>query len=119
MAAVRRLGAAVASQSYDYVVVGAGSAGCVMAHRLAKDRGLPEVGATLGAKEHGASVLLLEAGRGDRGSWDSWKIQMPAALTFNLANDKYNWDYYTVPHATWTAGGSTSRAARCSAAPPA
>lgn len=81
--AVRRLGAACASKSYDYVIVGAGSGGCVMAHRL--------------AKEHGASVLLLEAGGGDRWSWDSWKIQMPAALTFNLANDKYNWDYHTVP----------------------
>jgi len=48
-------------------------------------------------EEMGASVLLLEAGRSNRGSWDSWKINMPAALTFNLANDKYNWDFHTVP----------------------
>jgi len=54
-----------------------------MAHRL--------------VKEHGASVLLLEAGKSNRGSWDSWKNQMPAALTFNLANNKYNWDYHTLP----------------------
>eukprot|EP00122_Pirum_gemmata_P007865 Pgem_evm1s7237 len=43
------------------------------------------------------SVALLEAGMSDVGKWDSWKIQMPAALTFNLGDDKYNWDYWTVP----------------------
>uniref|UniRef100_A0A7S1L408 Glucose-methanol-choline oxidoreductase N-terminal domain-containing protein n=1 Tax=Alexandrium catenella TaxID=2925 RepID=A0A7S1L408_ALECA len=80
---LRRLSSAVLGKRYDYVIVGAGSAGCVLAHRL--------------TKEHGASVLLLEAGRSNRGSWDSWKINMPAALTFNLADDKYNWDYHTVP----------------------
>jgi len=42
-------------------------------------------------------VLLLEAGPSDRGKWDSWKIAMPSALTFNLSDDKYNWDYWTVP----------------------
>jgi len=81
--ALRRLSASGIPKKHDYVIVGAGSAGCVMAHRL--------------VKEHGASVLLLEAGRSNRGSWDSWKNQMPAALTFNLANDKYNWDFHTVP----------------------
>eukprot|EP00929_Paragymnodinium_shiwhaense_P013508 TRINITY_DN121356_c0_g1_i1.p1 TRINITY_DN121356_c0_g1~~TRINITY_DN121356_c0_g1_i1.p1 ORF type:complete len:593 (-),score=159.14 TRINITY_DN121356_c0_g1_i1:413-2191(-) len=79
---LRNLGAA-AKKKFDYVIVGAGSAGCVMAHRL--------------TKEHKASVLLIEAGRSNRGSWDSWKNQMPAALTFNLADDKYNWDFWTVP----------------------
>mmetsp|Transcript_35636 Transcript_35636/g.94308 ORF Transcript_35636/g.94308 Transcript_35636/m.94308 type:complete len:590 (-) Transcript_35636:151-1920(-) len=81
--ALRRLGASSLPKKHDYVIVGAGSAGCVMAHRL--------------VKEHGASVLLLEAGLSNRGSWDSWKNNMPAALTFNLANDKYNWDFHTVP----------------------
>lgn len=81
--ALRTLGSSGFKGKYDYIIVGAGSAGCVMAHRL--------------TKEHGAKVLLLEAGRSNRGSWDSWKIQMPAALTFNLANKKYNWDYQTVP----------------------
>lgn len=28
--------------------------------------------------------------------WDSWKIQMPAALTFNLKDDRYNWAYKSV-----------------------
>lgn len=83
MALRRAAASAGTGKKYDYVVVGAGSAGCVMAHRL--------------VKEHGASVLLLEAGLSNRGKWDSWKNQMPAALTFNLANDKYNWDFHTVP----------------------
>jgi len=69
-------------ESFDYVIVGAGSAGCTLANRLSAD---PE-----------NRVLLLEAGPRDR----TWKIHMPAALTYNLADDHYNW-YYTTeaqPH---------------------
>ncbi len=65
--------------SFDYVIVGAGSAGCVLAHRLSED---PQI-----------RVLVLEAGPRDANLW----IHMPAALTYNLCHDKYNWYYHTEP----------------------
>ena len=64
---------------FDYVIVGGGSAGCVLAARLSED---PDT-----------SVLLLEAGPAGR----TWKIEMPAALTYNLMDDRYNWYYRTEP----------------------
>ncbi len=67
------------SKSYDYVIVGAGSAGCVLANRLSED---PDV-----------SVLLLEAGPPDRSIF----IHMPAAFSFPLANDRFNWYYHSTP----------------------
>ena len=71
---------------YDKVVVGAGSAGCVLANRLTEDPG--------------TRLLLVEAGPRDTilgTKWLQWKIHMPAALTYNLCDDKYNWYYHTVP----------------------
>jgi len=64
---------------YDYIVVGAGSAGCVLANRLTEQGGI--------------AVLLLEAGPPDR----SLFIHMPSAFAFPLAGDKYNWAYETEP----------------------
>lgn len=68
-----------ASKEFDYVVVGAGSAGCVLANRLTEDR------------EH--AVLLLEAGPPDRSIF----IHMPSAFAYPLADDKFNWAYETEP----------------------
>lgn len=65
--------------SFDYIVVGAGSAGCVLAGRLSED---PSV-----------SVLLLETGGSDR----SLFIRMPTALSIPMNTRKYAWQYYTEP----------------------
>ncbi len=68
-------------QTFDYVIVGAGSAGCVLARRLSEN---PDV-----------SVLLLEAGGTDP-FWE-WKIRMPAALAYPMNGKRYNWDYHSEP----------------------
>jgi len=69
----------VSEESFDYVIVGAGSAGCVLADRLSAD----------GQR----SVLLLEYGGSDRSIF----IQMPSALSIPMNMPKYNWFYYTEP----------------------
>src|ERR1700674_2274011 len=69
----------LANESFDYVIVGAGSAGCVLADRLSAD----------GQR----SVLLLEYGGSDRSIF----IQMPSALSIPMNMPKYNWFYYTEP----------------------
>ena len=63
----------------DYVIVGAGSAGCVLANRLSEDGT--------------ASVLLLEAGGSDRSIF----IQMPTALSIPMNGRRYNWRYWSEP----------------------
>jgi choline dehydrogenase len=67
----------LSEESFDYVIVGAGSAGCVLADRLTQD----------GAH----TALVLEYGGSDR----SLYIQMPAALSIPMNMDKYNWGYHT------------------------
>ncbi len=62
----------------DFVIVGAGSAGCALAYRLS---------------EAGASVLVLEFGGSDMGPL----IQMPAALSYPMNMPIYDWGYSTEP----------------------
>jgi choline dehydrogenase len=64
-------------ETVDYLIVGAGSAGCVLADRLTED----------GRDQ----VLLLEYGGSDRSVW----IQMPSALSIPMNMPKYDWGYYT------------------------
>ena len=67
--------------SWDYVIVGGGSAGSALAARLTEDPG--------------TRVLVLEAGRPDH-LWDPF-IHMPAALSFPIGNPRYDWMYRSEP----------------------
>ncbi|PCE24044.1 choline dehydrogenase [Paraburkholderia acidicola] len=64
---------------YDYIIVGAGSAGCILAERLSA------------SGEH--SVLLLEAGGKDSSFW----FRVPVGFTKTYYNATYNWMYYSEP----------------------
>ena len=67
--------------SYDFIIIGGGSAGSVLTNRLSEDPS--------------NNVLVLEAGRPDY-KWD-FRIHMPAALTYLLTGTDYNWGYASDP----------------------
>ncbi len=69
------------ADSYDFIIIGGGSAGCALANRLSADPA--------------SRVLVLEAGRPDY-RWDVF-IHMPAALTFPIGSRFYDWKYESEP----------------------
>ncbi len=69
----------MSNESFDYVVVGGGSAGCVLANRLSED---PSV-----------SVALIEAG----GEHNQFLINMPLGYGKTIYSPKYSWDIHTEP----------------------
>jgi len=66
-------------KTFDYIIIGAGSAGCVLANRLIKDKK--------------TTVCLLESGPKS----NIWKVDMPSALLYTMHDSKYNWKYYSEP----------------------
>lgn len=74
----RRMSAAAGAQ-YDYVVVGAGSAGCVLANRLSADPN--------------NKVLLIEAGGGN----GALSLKMPAMMLTNVNGTRHNWAFQSEP----------------------
>jgi len=64
---------------FDYLIIGAGTAGCVLANRLSEN---PQ-----------NDVAIFEAG----GNSDIWKVNMPLALLYTMHDPKYNFKYYSEP----------------------
>src|ERR1700736_5165246 len=75
------------ARSYDYIILGAGSSGCALAHRLAEDDGV--------------RLLLLEAGGWDRDPW----LKIPLAWGRILQRRMYDWMYFAEPEASMSGRG--------------
>lgn len=97
---------------FDFVIVGAGSAGCLLAERLSANPA--------------NRVALLEAG----GEYRGWRLRIPAALPLVVGGERYNWAFETVPQPAlgdrrlyWprgkVIGGSSSINAMCALVGPA
>ena len=67
------------SKRFDYIIIGAGSAGCVLANRLSKDKK--------------TTVCVIESGPKN----NTWKVDMPSALLYTMHDPNYNWKYYSEP----------------------
>ncbi len=66
-------------KAYDTIIIGAGSAGCVLAHRLGADRR--------------KRILVLEAGESDR----HWLIRIPVGVAKVWNAERFNWSYHSAP----------------------
>jgi len=64
---------------FDYLIIGAGSAGCVLANRLSSNSN--------------NNIAIFESGP----SSDTWKVDMPSALLYTMHDPKMNWKYYSEP----------------------
>ena len=71
----------MSQKEFDYIIIGAGSAGCILANRLSA------------SGDH--TVLLVEAGGSDR----SWMIAMPTALSYPMNTKRFNWGFHSEPEA--------------------